>query len=212
MKNSLPIVKIITLILICISFVSCKKDRITTSFDINNPKGYAIVMTMNRDYPEPLIAVFSSENKLTYASISTYGNSTFKVEGNELVLNDDGEELRFTLKNDKITAHSNRLKTAVLIKVPDENQLLGKTFTGTYYNTNGSVLHQNFFYTFGSFNNEANVGYTIGNVVRTENYTPFGNVAAFIRHNGIEFIIKMPDGSIVSNYRNNIGTSYGIFK
>jgi len=212
MKNLLPITKIATLALICISLASCKKDRSNASFDINNPKGYAIVMTMNRGYPEPLIAVFDSENKVTYASISTYGNSTFKVEGNDLVLNDDGEELRFTLQKDKITAHSDRLKTAVLIKIPEKNQLQDRTFTGTYYNTNGSVLHQNFFYNFDNFSNQVDVGYNVGNTVRTETYTPFGNVAAFIRNNGIEFIIQMPDGSIISNFRNGAGASYGIFK
>jgi hypothetical protein len=212
MKKSFLIAKLILLFSFCISISSCKKDRISSSFNINNPKGYAIVMTKNFDYPVPVIAVFNDGNKLTYAGHQTYGSSSFKVSNNEMILDDDGEELRFTIQNDKIISHSNNLKTAVLIKVPEENQLLGKTFTGSYYNTNGSVLHPKFFYTFDSFTNNVNAGYELGNTVRTETYTPFGNVAAFIQHNGIEFIIKMPDGSVISNYRNVNSTSYGIFK
>lgn len=212
MKKFLCIAKFILLFSFCLSISSCKKDRISSSFDINNPKGYAIIMTRNLNYPVPIIAIFNDGDKLTFAGYETYGNSSFKVSNNEMILDDDGEELRFTLQNDKIISHSNSLKTAVLIKVPDENQLLGKTFAGSYYNINGSVLHPKFFYSFDSFTNKVNVGYELGNTIRTENYTSFGNVAAFIQHNGVEFIIKMPDGSVISNYRNVNSTSYGIFK
>lgn len=171
MKNLFPFAKIVMFFSFCLTISSCKKDRIAASFDINNPKGYAIIMTKNFDYPVPIIAVFNDGNKLTYAGQETYGNSTFKVSNNEMILDDDGEELRFTIQNDKIISHSNRMKTAVLIKVPEEDQLMGKTFTGSYYNANGSVLHPTFFYAFESFEKKVNAGYQLGNIIRTETYT-----------------------------------------
>ena len=194
------------------SVFSCKKNRTEPSFNINNPKGYAIIYSHHTAYPVPIIAVFNEANKVSYGSISTYGNSTFRVNNNDLILDDDGIDLIFKIQNDKIISHSDNIKSAVLIKIPEEDQLLGRTYTGVYYNTNGTILHPKFFYNFSSFGNKVDVGYDVGNTVRTETYTPMGNIAAFIQRNGVEFIIKMPDGSVISNYKDKNGSSYGIFK
>lgn len=212
MRSLLHIAKATLIFALLLSLSSCKKDPVAPSFNINNPKGYAIVYSHRNDYPAPIIAVFNEGNKVTYGSVNTYGNASFRVNNDELILDDDGIDLVFKIQNEKIVSYSDNIKTAELIKIPEENQLLGKTFTGVYYHTNGTVLHQKFFYNFQSFGNKVEVGYDVGNTIRTESYTPMGNIAAFIQNNGVEFIIKMPDGRIISNYRNNVSNAYGIFK
>lgn len=213
MKNFLHIAKVILFFTGLLAILSCKKDAVAPSFNINNPKGYAIVYTHpQHTFPLPIIAVFNENNRLTYGSIYTYGNSSFRVNNDELILDDDGIDLVFKIQGEKIISHSANIKSAELVKVPSENQLLGKTFTGIYYHTNAAVLHPKFFYRFDSFGNKVNAGYQVETTIRTENYTPLGNIAAFIQGNGTEFIIKMPDGSIIANYKDNNGTSYGILK
>jgi hypothetical protein len=212
MKNFFHTTKAVLLFSFLLFGSSCKKDRVAPSFDINNPKGYAIVYSHRNDYPAPIIAVFSEGNKVTYGSINTYGNASFRVNNDELILDDDGIDLVFKIQSEKIVSYSDNIKTAELIKIPEENQLSGKTFTGVYHNTNGAVLHPKFFYNFQSFGNNVDVGYEVGTTIRTESYTPMGNIAAFIQRNGVEFIIKMPDGRIISNYRDQNGTAYGVLK
>ena len=204
------------LVLVISLFIfSCKKDKNTnkSSFDINNPQGYAIVMMHTGTQPKPFIAVFNDGNKAALASTNSYGNTTFEVVNDEIIINDDGVKLTFKVQNGKIIAHHNSLKYAELIKVPTENQLAGKTFTGTYYNADGSILHPTFYYFFHSFGNKADVGLKVGTSLRTENYVPMGNVAAFINNgNFVEFVIKMPDGNVISNYRSGATSSYGFLK
>lgn len=205
-----------TLLVLIISIVilSCKKDKNAnkSGFDINNPQGYAIVMMNNTAQPTPVIAVFREGNKVTLASTSTYGTSTFEVVNDEIIIDDDGYKLPFKIQNGKIISYKNSLKSAELIKIPAEDQLADKTFTGTYYKNDGSVLHPNFYYSFHSFGNKVDAGFKVGTSLRTENYVPIGNVAAFIRNgNYVEFVIKMPDGNVISNYR-DAAWSYGLFK
>lgn len=211
MKNFLPIAKAILVFTLFVSVSSCKKDPVAPPFNINNLKGYAIVFTTSSATPTTNIAVFGEGNLVTHASVYTLGNATFSVNNDQLILS--GIDETFKIQNEKIVSFSNNIKTAELIKIPNENQFAGKTFTGIYYNKNGTVLHPKFFYKFGPYLNKVEVGYEIGTTIRTEDYTPIGNIAAFIRQNSfLEFIIKMPDGTIVSNFRDSNSMSYGQFK
>jgi hypothetical protein len=203
----------ISILIILMALVSCKKDAKENqlSFNLNNLKGYAIVFTTSSATPTTNIAVFGEDNEVTHASVGVLGTSTFNVNNDQLILNGINET--FKVQNEKIVSFSDKIKTAELIKTPDQNQLTAKTFTGIYHDKNGNVLHPKFFYKFGANLNKVEVGYEVGTTIRTEDYTPFGNIAALIRQNSyIEFIVKMPDGSIVSNFRDGNSTSYGLFK
>ncbi|WP_113653351.1 hypothetical protein [Pedobacter namyangjuensis] len=214
MKTFKISIKLLVLIISLVIF-SCKKDKnnIKSSFDINNPKGYAIIYKYRNVSPSTTIAVFNESNKVTYGGTHTLGIASFRVSNDQLILDDDGIDLVFKIENEKIVSFSDNIKTAELIKIPDENQLLAKTFTGTYFNKDGSILHPKFFYKFETYTNKVDAGYDVGTTVRTENYTSMGNVAAFIQNNGyVEFIIKMPDGTIESNYSSKNSNAYGVFK
>lgn len=170
------ILKLSSLLLI-LALASCKKnDPQPEEFDITK---HIIAGKVSFGYPYIITIEPGNKAKLTSYSISD-GTYTF-VDG---VLNfnfNDGEVIcSFTIQNGGVKKYTGPalINTYNLIKVPETNQLAGHVYAGTYYRLDNTVLHQNFYYIFSA--NKVDVGYSVGNAVRTENYTLIGNIAALV--------------------------------
>lgn len=216
MKNLKHLTKMFVMLSILSAIFACKKDKNIVpeaQFDLNNPQGYAIVITPSDKENMPAILLFPSENKLVvrYHDVKGIADIPFTVNGTELKIAD----AVFKIENSKITGFNQLIGKATLVKIPANNQLAGKTFTGLFYKADGSVLHPRFFYSFDASNNKVAAGFEVGNTLRTENYAPIANMAAYIKNDASqynEFIVKMPDGSVISNYKDGSGIQYGLLK
>jgi len=178
MKNLSNLLKISSLLLILV-LASCKKDDPKPEvFDITR-----FVIAGKVSFGHPYIIAMEPGNKATLTSHG-FSEGTYTYVDGVLSFNfTDGEVVcAFTIENDNIKAFDGPalINTYNLIKVPETNQLAGKTFAGTYYRLDNTVLHQNFFYSFYANHNKVGVGYTVGTPVRTENYTIIGNIAALV--------------------------------
>src|SRR5690606_41444259 len=90
----------------------------------------------------------------------------------------------------------------VLIKEPASIQLAGKSFSGTYYKGDKSILPQNFFYSFAADGNTVDAGFNPETAERTENYTPVGNIAArAVLDNGDTEFMVLVNGQLKVNYK-----------
>lgn len=179
--------KIISLIvLFCLLFTACKKkdnskDAPTEKFDIDNPVGYYIYVRyvgINREEVNPWLFKFNAGKTMTFYRAGRNGDTLpYEIlDGNTIYLGD----ISFTIDNGKITKGNAEFTDLTLIKEPGTNLLAGKTFVGTYYKFDGSVWHQNYFYSFSGNGNKVSAGITVGSVQRTENYVPIGNIAAWV--------------------------------
>ncbi|MDR6786491.1 hypothetical protein ABIE26_005322 [Pedobacter africanus] len=208
---------IVILLLATATFGGCKKEQ-ETQFNIHKPQGYAIIANFDPNGRSPVVFVFPDDQKSGMKMYQLRGEiaGVYTVNGNEneLTFASQDATFKFKIAAGKIISSDQVFTKAELIRVPTEDQLAGKTFTGAYYNSqNGAMRYPKFFYAFYPIGNKVNVGIEVGTNLRTETYTPIGNVAAFMKGNGItEFIVKMPDGSIMCNYRDGQGSSYGLFK
>ncbi len=210
-------------------FSGCKKDRqemTEEKFDINNPYGYVIAVTYNNfNYPgiSSGVLLFSNDNKNSKAMLYDRNGErvlNYTVNGSELKFLENGELLfEFRIENNKIEVIGNNTlaKKAELVKIPAENLLAGKTFTGIYYNPNGTVHQPKFFYAFAQSGHKVEVGFEPGTTIRSETYVLAANMAALVKKtNFVEFVMVMPNGDISCNYTDiNGGTynsKYGEFK
>lgn len=207
--------------ILLISFTSCKKDKVAESdkFDINNPVGYFI-------YVKQLVNIgggdtqavqrlfeFLPEKKIRIHEATSDGNNSrsiaYEVVDNNVVAIADSD-LRFTIEKGQVSSNYPHFKTLVLLKGADTNQLAGKTFAGTYYKPDQSVLHQNFYYSF-SANGKTDVGFKPDVVIRTENYSSIGNIAARVAVLGnadLEFMVLVNGKLEVSYYEKNSDVLY----
>nr|WP_121272077.1 hypothetical protein [Pedobacter schmidteae] len=206
---------IVILLLATATLAACKKDK-ETQFNIHNPQGYAIIANFDPNGRSPVVFVFPDDQKSDMKMYQLRGEITgvYTVSGNELTFASQDATFKFKIAGGKIIDSDQVFTKAELIKVPSEDQLAGNTFTGAYYSSqNSTIRYPKFFYAFYPIGNKVNVGIEIGTNLRTETYIPIGNVAAFLKGNGVtEFIVKMPDGSVMCNYRDGQGSSYGLFK
>ncbi|WP_344673720.1 hypothetical protein [Sphingobacterium kyonggiense] len=108
-----------------------------------------------------------------------------------------------------------------LIKKPEINLLKGNTFTGTYYKSNNTVLHENFFYSYSALNNfSLTAGLKVNEpALRGEVYKSLGNIAAYVKKVNsttadMEFMILV-DGKLRVTYIDRVSnpTQYyhGVF-
>lgn len=177
--NTLKNILKISSLLLILALASCKKDNPKPEvFDITK---YIIAGKVS--FGHPYIIAIEPGNKATLTSHG-FSEGTYTYVNGVLDFNfSDGEvECSFTIENGNIKAFDGPalINSYNLIKVPATNQLAGKTFTGTYYRLDNTVLHQNFFYSFSANDNKVGVGYTVGMPVRTETYSTIGNIAALV--------------------------------
>jgi len=206
------------LVVLLITFMSCKKNEVEKEkekpkFDINNPVGYFIYLKMANDdgtWIVPTILEFRPGKTLKHYTARDSQTYAYEIlDGN--VINLVGLNYRFVIEDGKITTEVTRFKEVTLLKAEETNQLAGKTFAGIYYKPDGSVLHPNFFYNFSGNENKVGAGLKIGTVIRTENYTSIGNIAAVAAIAGNEdkeFMVLVNGKLEVSYYQKNPYSEY----
>ncbi len=121
------------------------------------------------------------------------------VAENTIELINEGSQ--FVLSANAATSNEERYKQLALIKKEETNQLAGKTFAGTYFNADMSVLHPDFFYGFHSNEDKYDAGFEVGTVLRTETYFPFDNsfVIKKLDNNDVELMVLV-NGKLEVNY------------
>lgn len=195
------------LLLFCIS---CKDKDVepAKTFDVNDPVGFVFYLEQAGNTtigPSVYLLEFISTEKVKIHTFVGVQETPFTVvDDNTIsVLN-----TRFTVVNDKISSTNGNYGKIVLLENHSKNQLSGKTFTGTYYRPNNTVLHQNFYYRFKDTNVE--VGFLPEEVERTETYRMIGSNAAQTRlANGDQEILVLADGKLHTYYKvNNSGDPY----
>lgn len=175
--NSLKTILKLSSLLLLLVLASCKKnDPKPEVFDITK---HIIAGKVSFGYPYIITIEPGNRAKLTSYGIS---DGTYTYTDGVLNFNfNDGEVIcSFTIENGGIKKYTGPvlINSYNLIKVPETNLLAGQTYKGTYYRLDNTVLHQNFFYSFSG--NKVDVGYSVGNAVRTEDYTSIGNIAALV--------------------------------
>ncbi|NGM61749.1 hypothetical protein G5B30_07455 [Sphingobacterium sp. SGG-5] len=199
------------LLLGMVALMSCSKDdniQPEETFDINNPEGYFIYAKhFNPDGSYRNIYVYEfmpgkrlNERNANGDRIETYiilDDNTINVGNGAFYLSFNG---------DLVTSNIGGIEDGTLIKAPESNQMAGKTFTGTYYKADESVLHHNFFYSFAAGGNTVDAGLNVGTTLRTENYTPIGNFAARaeLENGDVEFMVFV-NGKLEVTYKTKGG-------
>lgn len=203
------IFKLPTIILmVSIYFLSCKKDKENEpGFDIKNPAGYVIAGTfdipnLGNNVPVPIVFEFLSNQKLKIGYIEGTEELDYFVS-NDTVLTDG---IKLLIKNNKLTYFKFQLiefpnHNLKILKKPDANALLGKTYTGSYYNLDNTVLHPNFFYGFHAAEDKVDAGYNVGTTVRTETYTSVANIGALVQGNGFKEFMLLDEGKLKAMYK-----------
>jgi hypothetical protein len=210
--------------LLLFTATSCKKDDIKnddplSQFDINDPVGYFIyVKTVDGDgnWASPGLLEFrpGQAMKIYDVSLQGYSYPLYKYEktsSNTIKVTNLNYE--FVIENGKVTSKDARFKELVLIKHAETNQLSGKTFAGTYYRPDNSILHQSFFYSYAESSFTA--GYKVGAAVRMETYSSIGNIASWSRVSGtkdVEFMVLV-NGKLEAGYNQDqpLQRYYGSF-
>lgn len=212
----------VLVMLLSLLLPSCKKEHVgkdadPNQFDINNPLGYFIYVKAVKDdgsSPKPMLFEFGIGKTFKLYGATPDGNGStitaYEVtDGNVVAL--AGSDVRFVIDKDRITSNDPRFIELALIKAPEINQLTGKTFAGTYYKSDTSIHHSNFFYSFSGNGSEVGAGINIGTIVRTENYNSIGNLAAWVdvsRNNDVEFMVLVNGKLEVNYYQKKDNTRY----
>lgn len=174
-------------VILLITFTSCKKNEVRKEegkpkFDINNPIGYFIYLKLANDdgtWIIPTLMEFRPGKTLLHHT--AMGSQIYPYEViDEHIINLVGLNYRFVIEEGKVTTEVARFKEVALLKAEETNRLAGKTFAGSYYKPDKSVLHPNFFYSFSTSENKVGAGLNTGTVTRTENYISIGNIAAWV--------------------------------
>ncbi|MCB0455517.1 MAG: hypothetical protein KDC62_09020 [Aequorivita sp.] len=124
------------------------------------------------------------------------------------------EGTQFVLNENAVLSNNDRYKELVLVKKEESNQLAGKTFAGTYYNADMTVLHPNFFYAYHNNDDKYDAGFEVGTALRTETYTSLGNIASVrvLDNQDVELMVLV-NGKLEVNYYAKIEDTvhYGSF-
>jgi hypothetical protein len=194
------------LLIFCMASLTSCKDKDTQPeeiFDIHNPEGYFLfIRDMNGDGSDPffLLFEFMPGKNIRKHAVSTYIDTQYSFKNDSTILDDAGNQ--FVFEGNSVTSNNPNIKEIVVIKAPESNQLTGKTFAGTYYKSDISVLHQSFFYSFAPDGEKVNAGFNPGTIERTERYTKIGNIAAraALENGDFEFMILV-NGKLEVNYK-----------
>lgn len=209
---------LLALLVIVSTLSSCKKNELNKEedkpkFDINNPVGYFIYGKRSNDNGSltALLFEFGPAKTVWQYSATTQNNGkqtyAYEVIDDHILVIKADIDYRFVIENDQVTNEQtpgpyNKLSALALMKASESNLLAGKTFTGTYYKHGGIVLHQNFYYSFSASGGKVDVGFKPETIIRTENYSSIGNIAALIDvagNNDVEFMVLI-NGKLETAY------------
>lgn len=228
MKKSLIAILFLSYILI----IGCSKDNSVKDegppFDMNNPATHLVYAKFSNDDPQylskNLIFVFDFRPGRTMVGYSGFAG------GHEAQYNvQDANHFdfrpypswynfKFTIENNRLTnveAPASTFPEFSLIRKSATSQLAGKTFKGKYLKRDGSVLHENFFYTFSPDGVTVDAGLQVGTKLRTETYVNVANIAGYVNQvsgtsNDREIMILV-DGKLQVNYRDNVSNPNKIY-
>jgi len=187
MKAKLISLSLLAFVMFCTAaFTSCSKDDDMLpepeeeTFDIHNPEGYFLYVKQSRAdgsrSSSLLFEFMPGEKKLRVISVfATYRTFEYTVIDKSMIELSNG--YRFIFEGNSVSSSEVTYREIVLIKASESDQLIGKTFSGTYYKSDKSVLHQNFFYRFAS-GRLVHAGFNPAATERIESYTAIGNFAA----------------------------------
>lgn len=209
----------ILVLLFAMLFTSCTKDNENKEpenqkFDINNPAGYLIytkVLSGQRLFE------FMPDKKIKeyYVTADGFGTRTYpyEVKGDTITLT--GTTTWLAIESEKVTSNNTGYQKLALIKSPETNQLAGKTFMGTFYRPNSSILYDKYHYSFATTEKKVEVGFDVGTIERTENYSSIGNIAAWVdaTSKGYVELLVLVDGKLEVRHFNapEVQTYYGSF-
>lgn len=171
---------ILWLLLIAVAtFSSCKKDTTLepeeTDF-FSNPEAYTLFIRYDNN--NIVLLDFKENNRIYESNIILDDDMITYVKVNANTIDIPDRNIRIKRSGIELPAN---VAEHHLIKKSEPNSLAGNTYAGSYLKANGSVLHQNFYYTFGDANTDILLaGHSIGTPLRTETYTIFANMAARI--------------------------------
>jgi len=209
-RNNMKRVKTRSLLILLIggmaALTSCSKDdgaRPSETFDIRQLEGhYLYVRQSNLDGSVPgfMLMEFMGGQILKLSAVSEDRNIPYTIVNTNTI--EILDSVRIVFERDSIWSTLELLTEFALIKAPESDQLAGKTFTGTYYHADKSVLHQNFYYRFAAGGNTFDAGFNLGTVERTESYTPINPIAAraTLDNGDTEFMIWV-NGQLKVNYK-----------
>lgn len=208
MKTMKTVFKLATIFLMV--FAGCKKN--SPKPDVFNMTNYVIVGKLADG--RPYVLDFEAGDKATLTHLSVSGCKYSYTDGVlKLIINEGELVCSFVIENGRIKSYQGPviISTYDLVAIPATNQLAGKTFSGTYYKPDKSVLHQNFFYSFAPDGNKVGAGYAVGTpAVRIENYTLIGNIAAWVNianSSDIELMVLI-NGKLEVGYYNSSQDRY----
>lgn len=182
----------LTIALSCLlcATISCQKANVLDDeidhlqFNVDRAEDYYIYLKFESDVEgiQHALLNFQPNEQLDVHTTQYHYSGTYVIEKNNATATIDFGELRIILENGRISRilqGDTKYTDVRVLKKSDAASPIGKTFTGSYLRTNGSVLHQNFFYRFiGDSKYEA--GFNPSATVRTETYEPIGNIGAWV--------------------------------
>jgi hypothetical protein len=187
----------------------CQKDKEVNpsekdliGIDLENPVGRFLYYEMptTEKYRFTIFEFAPGNNIKAYnATLKDPAIIPYEREGDRTIRLSFGGDIVFHEKGKVTTTLSGR--NIKLLPETSSSQLAGKTFTGTYLQKNGAVLHQNFFYTFSNTGNQLQAGFQVGNPERGATYTPIGpwGVVADVS-NGDRELMVLVDGKLEADF------------
>lgn len=191
--------------------VSFKTLDRATLFDISNIQEYFIYSKFQDDgsYIYKVLLDFQPDNKFIWQNVSVRSTGPYTLrDDNTTITTENGGGPTLTIDNGKIIGITQSTRTfsdfTFIHKPSTTPSLVGKTFVGSYLRSNGTILHQNFFYRFKA-NNQVEVGANAGtSTTRTETYTPIGNIGAWVQSvsgtNGHRELLLLINGKLEVSY------------
>ncbi len=191
LTNILKYIAILLMTIVTVSLItSCKKDgekdKEELGFNINRAEDYYIFATYVDDRSSvasgtlrPALFDFQTGKSVSRQRF-TKNTYTYEITENNTVISFSG--IKIMVNNGNIIGiteeHMTYSNITVIKKSDVTGTLAGRTFKGTYYKHDGSVVWQNCTYIFADENNR--VGFLSGSAERVENYTPIGNIGALV--------------------------------
>lgn len=210
--------KIIGMLLLLVSFMACKKDKIAPQLEpepIEEPfdiKQYVLVewdkVLSFTHKPVPVINTFEPQSKSTSYSAILGPGTNISYSYNNGVLKHDGREFKIENKTISRIGHADPSYTCQLVKIPANNQLDGNTYMGSWTPV-GSMLMSisNLKFTDTHYDEQSFINLLEPN----KQYTLIKNIGAFYGNNITRTLLVLVDGKLEGHRYNNGNESIGAF-
>jgi hypothetical protein len=191
-----------------VAFMCRQKEEVKPSekdligIDLDDPVGRCLYLELPSDLSNRfLILEFAPNNFLNVYGVTVPNPLPIPYERpGDRIIRITGGDFHFE-EGGIVSSVSANFKRLLLLPEASTNQLAGKTFEGKYHRENGSVLHENYFYSFSKTGTELQAGFQVGSPVRTATYIRIGNWGAVSRvNNGDLEVMVLVDGKLEVDY------------